>query len=111
MSDTLNGQLASAAGTTVNQVENLVSESGDALKRNGTQLADGIGKTFHDQVAAVRGALADAPQVLREKYEIAAESTDDYVHDKPWQAIGIGMGLGIGLGVGLGILLGNLTRR
>jgi ElaB/YqjD/DUF883 family membrane-anchored ribosome-binding protein len=44
-------------------------------------------------------ALADASVVARGKYKVAADNADQYVHDNPWQAVGMGVGLGILLGV------------
>jgi ElaB/YqjD/DUF883 family membrane-anchored ribosome-binding protein len=39
------------------------------------------------------------------KTKEAAQATDNYVHDKPWQAIGITAGVSILVGVTIGLLL------
>lgn len=35
----------------------------------------------------------------------AAKATDTYVHDKPWQAVGITAGVGVLVGITIGLLL------
>lgn len=111
MSDALKAQLASQTQAAANKVEGLVSETGDALHRNGAAAANTARKAFRGKLSAVRGALADAPHAVRDKYETVSESMDDYVHDRPWQAVAIGVGLGVGIGIGLGILTSLLADR
>ena len=111
MSDALKAQLSAQTQTAANKVEHLVSETGEALHRTGSQAANAVTKTFRGKISAVRGVLADAPLAIRDRYETVAESTDDFVRDRPWQAVGIGVGVGMSIGVGLGILVGYLARR
>jgi ElaB/YqjD/DUF883 family membrane-anchored ribosome-binding protein len=40
-----------------------------------------------------------------EKAKAAAQATDSYVHDKPWQAIGITAGVSVLAGLVIGLLL------
>jgi len=49
-----------------------------------------------------RERLVAAEQVLVERTRAAARATDDYVHDNPWQAVGIGAGVGFLVGFILG---------
>jgi ElaB/YqjD/DUF883 family membrane-anchored ribosome-binding protein len=35
----------------------------------------------------------------------AARATDDYVHEKPWQAVGVSAGVGLAVGLVVGLLL------
>jgi ElaB/YqjD/DUF883 family membrane-anchored ribosome-binding protein len=50
-----------------------------------------------------RAALYDTQDALLERGRLAARATDDYVHDNPWQAIGV---------AGLtGLLIGMLISR
>jgi ElaB/YqjD/DUF883 family membrane-anchored ribosome-binding protein len=48
----------------------------------------------------VRRLAAESAESLRDRARYAAEATDEYVHDRPWTAIGIAAGIGIMLGVG-----------
>jgi len=43
--------------------------------------------------------LADLQSVAREKSKAAVEATDDFVHERPWTAIGIAAGVGFLLGL------------
>lgn len=43
--------------------------------------------------------MADAQFALMEKTRAAARVTDDYVHDKPWKAVGIAAGAGLIIGL------------
>lgn len=40
-----------------------------------------------------------------EKAKATARATDEYVHDKPWQAIGITAGVGVLVGLAVGLML------
>jgi ElaB/YqjD/DUF883 family membrane-anchored ribosome-binding protein len=46
--------------------------------------------------------LADADAALRDRTKAAARATDDFVHERPWQAIGVAAALGLALGVLIG---------
>ena len=48
------------------------------------------------QVAKVR--LADAHANVVERVKVAAKTSDDYVHENPWQSMGIAAALGLVLG-------------
>jgi ElaB/YqjD/DUF883 family membrane-anchored ribosome-binding protein len=111
MSDALKAQLASQTHAAANKVESLVSESGDALQRNGAAAVNTARKAFRGKLSAVRGVFAEVPYAVRDKYETVAESMDDYVHDRPWQALALGVGLGVGIGIGLGFLTNLLADR
>ncbi len=39
---------------------------------------------------------------LVDKTKAAARATDDFVNDKPWQAVGIAAGIGLSLGIIIG---------
>lgn len=46
--------------------------------------------------------LADAEVALRDKAKAACNATDDFVHDHPWQAVGVAAAVGLALGVLIG---------
>jgi ElaB/YqjD/DUF883 family membrane-anchored ribosome-binding protein len=48
------------------------------------------------QIAKTR--LAEVQASVVEKVKVAAKTTDDYVHDNPWQSIGMAAALGLVLG-------------
>ena len=43
--------------------------------------------------------LVDAEEVLLTKTRAAAQATDDFVHESPWMAIGVGAGVGLFVGL------------
>lgn len=53
-------------------------------------------------IRRTREALHDAQDVVYEKSRRAVRATDDYVHDKPWQAIAVAGVTGLLLGVLIG---------
>lgn len=55
-----------------------------------------------ESVAAAKEKLAEAQDALIEKGRIAAKATDDYVHEKPWHAVGIAAGIGLVVGLLIG---------
>ena len=50
-------------------------------------------------VDAAKGSLADSADTLRRQAQRAADTADDYVHDSPWQAIGIAALVGAVVGI------------
>lgn len=55
-----------------------------------------------ESVAVAKEKLAEVQDALVEKGRIAAKATDDYVHEKPWHAVGIAAGVGLVVGLLIG---------
>jgi ElaB/YqjD/DUF883 family membrane-anchored ribosome-binding protein len=55
-----------------------------------------------------KGRLADLEHTAVEKAKATAQATDHYVHENPWQAIGITAGVGVLVGLAIGM---RLNRR
>ena len=51
---------------------------------------------------AVRLRDAKERLAIRDRTKAAARATDDFVHERPWQAIGVAAALGLALGVLIG---------
>ncbi len=51
-----------------------------------------------DSIARAREKISDLEEALLFRTKAAVEATDTYVHENPWQAIGIGAGLGLLVG-------------
>lgn len=87
-----------------------VKESLDDAEKLLREAADATGDKAHelrekamDSLRRSRVALYDAQDAVLAKGRQAARATDDYVHDNPWQAVGI---------AGLtGLLVGMLISR
>jgi len=50
-------------------------------------------------IAEIRPRLAGAEAALEIKVREAAASTDDFVHQRPWTAVGIAAGVGLLVGI------------
>jgi ElaB/YqjD/DUF883 family membrane-anchored ribosome-binding protein len=59
----------------------------------------------------VRRMAGDTAETLRDRARYAADATDEYVHDRPWTAIGIAAAFGILLGVGVTAATAVSRRR
>lgn len=55
-----------------------------------------------ESIAIAKEKIADAQEVLVAKTKAAAKATDDYVHDKPWHAVGVAAGVGLVIGLLIG---------
>ena len=80
----------------------MLAEAEDLLKRAGNE----TGERAKDLRAQVEAKLLAAKLRLQElegeavdRAKAAARYTDDYVHDHPWQAIGIAAGVGLAIGL------------
>ncbi len=51
-----------------------------------------------ETMRAARARLVEIEQAAVEKAKEAAKATDEYVHDNPWQAVGIAAGVGFLVG-------------
>lgn len=52
-----------------------------------------------DSLAVAKSKMLEAEEELLVKTKIAAKATDEYVHDHPWNAVGIAAGVGLLLGL------------
>jgi ElaB/YqjD/DUF883 family membrane-anchored ribosome-binding protein len=53
-------------------------------------------------LGAAKVRLANAEEALVAKTKEAARATDEYVHDNPWKAVGIGAAVGVIVGMLIG---------
>lgn len=78
----------------------------DALMKATGQQADGEAKALRarigERLESAKDKLLDAQHEAVQRAKAAAAATDDYVHDNPWQAIGIAAALGLAVGVLIG---------
>lgn len=57
---------------------------------------------FESKIERLRALVGEGQDSARQKYRETIETTDRYVHTRPWQAIGIG--------VAIGMLIGYMSR-
>jgi ElaB/YqjD/DUF883 family membrane-anchored ribosome-binding protein len=53
-------------------------------------------------LASAKARLSAAEEQLLARTKEAAKATDEYVHDHPWQAVGVGAAVGVIIGMLIG---------
>lgn len=64
--------------------------------------ASALRERIVDRLEAAKSRVADAQHEAIERAKHAAETTDHYVHDHPWQAVGVAAAIGLAIGVLIG---------
>ena len=80
--------------TVVNETERLLRAVASGREQVTGDFRARMEKNLHD--AKVR--LQDLEETLVARGKVAAKATDEYVHDHPWQAIGVAAGVGFLIG-------------
>lgn len=84
------------------ELRNVASDVGDMIKSssllNGEEL-DRIKTKLNEQVVAAKQYFETTSAELSERARNSVKLADTYVHDKPWQSIGIGAALGFVIGL------------
>jgi|SRR5450830_505511 len=65
--------------------------------QSGEKIAEVRAKT-EQSLKIVKDAMADAQEALIAKTKAVAKASDVYVHENPWEAIGIAAGVGFAIG-------------
>lgn len=88
----------STVKTSLDEAEKLLVEAANASGEKATELRESALRSLR----YTREALHDTQEAVVERGRQAAKATDHYVHDNPWQAIGVAgvVGLLFGLLVG-----------
>lgn len=73
----------------------------DVLRSSGDKTKEELAKVRHNAEGVLRDARArfSGSTSLKQHARDVAGNADSYVHDKPWQGVGIGAAIGLVLGV------------
>ncbi|RPH62893.1 MAG: DUF883 domain-containing protein [Burkholderiales bacterium] len=82
----------------VNDAEEMLKA---ASKQGGEQLG-AVRERLERSVGTAKAELINAEHAVVERARRTARETDEYVHDHPWTAVGVGAGIGLLLGLLLG---------
>jgi ElaB/YqjD/DUF883 family membrane-anchored ribosome-binding protein len=97
-SDVTKEKLAADLKLVINDAEELLrataSQAGEKVTAARLKVQDSL-----DQAKVKLGRVSEAGM---DKAKAAARATDDFVHDQPWTAVGIGAGIGLILGLLIG---------
>ncbi|MFT7722389.1 MAG: DUF883 family protein [Roseateles sp.] len=91
-------KLAADFRAVMDDIDSLMSATGKEAEGEVRALRARI----QDRLGNAKEKLLDAQHVAVRRAKDAAVATDDYVHEKPWQAIGAAAAIGLALGVLIG---------
>lgn len=80
----------------------VVADAEELLRATASQAGEKVGvarERIQASLANARVKLVEAERALVDRTRQAARVTDDYVHENPWQAVGIAAAVGLVLGV------------
>lgn len=85
---------------------NVVVADAEALlkataNQGGEKLAE-VRARAEESLRVVKARMVDAQEALVVRTKEAAKATDVYVHENPWQAVGVAAGLGLLIGFLIG---------
>jgi ElaB/YqjD/DUF883 family membrane-anchored ribosome-binding protein len=93
-----------ARGALSSEMHHLITDIEDLVKKatslTGEDLAAAKAK-LAERLAAARVSFAEAGDTVANKARTTATATNEYVHEQPWKAIGIGATVGLLLGFAL----------
>ena len=98
MTNSSKQKLVSDMKVVVSDAEEILRATAGVAGEKMVDLRERIAERLRD--AKLR--LADAEAALVDKTKAAARATDDFVNDKPWQAVVIAAGIGLLLGIIIG---------
>jgi ElaB protein len=87
-------------------IQNVVSDAQDLLKTVQTEGESKLGDVkakVQQQLDSARQMLGQLQTTVKDSAKVAVETTDTYVRDNPWRAVGVS--------VALGALIGFLAAR
>ncbi|MDD2832624.1 MAG: DUF883 family protein [Methylotenera sp.] len=73
-----------------------------ATANQGGEVVANLREKTEESLAIAKEKLSEAQVVIAEKTREAAKVTDDYVHENPWQAVGVAAGVGLVIGLLIG---------
>jgi len=86
----------------VDDLKSLISDAEELLKltadQQGSKLDD-LRARIGSRMAVARDRLADAEAAIVDSGKKAARVTDDYVHENPWQSLGVAADVAFLLGL------------
>jgi len=88
--------------TLIDNVKTSLNDAEDLLREAASSTGDKAAELRERALATLkrtRETLYDVQDAVLERSRKAARATDDYVHDNPWQAIGIAGGVGLLIGL------------
>ncbi len=98
-------QLISEFNAVVAETERLLRSVANSSCEGGGEIADGLRESAEEQLVIAKDHLRALRQTATDKTLAAARATDEYVHENPWQSLGMVAGVSLVLGALLGALV------
>ncbi|PKO46822.1 MAG: DUF883 domain-containing protein [Betaproteobacteria bacterium HGW-Betaproteobacteria-22] len=73
-----------------------------ATANQGGEVVANLRAKTEESLTVAKEKLSEAQEVIAAKTKEAAIATDDYVHENPWQAVGVAAGVGLVIGLLIG---------
>lgn len=92
----------------IEQFNGVVTDTEQLLKSVATAGGEKVGAlraSAEQSLANAKDRLLELQHAATDKAEAAARRTDEYVHEHPWQAIGVAAGLAVITSVAVSLLL------
>jgi len=89
----------------VDEFSAVLSEAEEMLKRAATETGDkarDLRSQIETKLLRAKLSLQELEGQAVDQAKAAARATDDYVRDKPWQAVGVGVAVGFLIGLLVG---------
>ncbi len=86
----------------LDDLRTVISDAESLLRGTSGEVSEGAAAArsrLSERLDAARVRLAEAERRVSENARAAAKATDDWVHENPWQAVGIGVGVGLVVGL------------
>lgn len=86
----------------VGDLKVVIADAEEILKLTAGQAGDKIADVrsrLGDRISAAKGRLSEAEAAVVDHGKKAARATDDYVHENPWQSVGMAAGVAFLLGL------------
>ena len=83
----------------------VVADAEELLRATASQAGEKVAvarERIQDSLHQAKVKLAEAEDIIVQKSRQAARATDDYVHENPWQAVGVAAGVGLVIGLLIG---------
>ena len=89
----------------VTDMKIVIADAEEILRATANQAGEKVGELrerIQERLRDAKVRLQDAEAALVDKTKAAARATDDFVHEHPWQAVGVADAIGLALGVLIG---------
>lgn len=84
------------------EFQTLISDAENLLKQTAGSAGgqtDELRRRINANIERAKDLLKDSENSLREQSQAARQATEDYLHEHPWQSLGIAAGVGFLLGL------------